>query len=225
MEDRHTSTDAIREQLMAAVTSLDGVGVRRAFDRSLQAHGVEDTVVDVAVPVLHEVGLGWQSGRLGVVHEHFASTTFRGVLTELRAPVPDRRDRTVVLGCPPRELHDLPLELFGAMLHARRWRTVSLGANTPIAALAEAVRFLQADACVLAGVRPAAFASRGPSLARLGGSVPLFLAGQGALALIEPPLGVVVLPADFRAAAHVVDQVPISTDRADALHSASSGIR
>ncbi len=103
-----------------------------------------------------------------MLHEHFVSSTFRGVLGDLRVPVQGDQARTIVLACPPHELHDLPLELFGAMLHARSWRVVSLGANTPMSAIGEAVRFLEADACVLAGVRRSAFESRLSSLARLG---------------------------------------------------------
>ena len=96
--------------------------------------GVDDTVTRVIMPVLREVGDGWESGELGVLHEHFVSSSFRGVLGELRMPVQAELARTVILACPPRELHDLPLELFGAMLHARGWRVVSLGANTPMTA-------------------------------------------------------------------------------------------
>ena len=153
------------------------------------------------MPVLREVGDGWERGDLGVLHEHFVSSTFRGVLGDLRVPVEGDQVRTVVLACPPHELHDLPLELFGAMLHARSWRVVSLGANTPMSAVGEAVRFLEADACVLAGVRRSAFESRISSLVRLGQRVPLFLAGEGALALPTPPAGVTVLPRDLRVAA------------------------
>ena len=155
---------------MAAVRDLDGPTVRDALLQSLLTSGVDDTVTEVVMPVLHDVGDGWERGDLGVLHEHFVSSTFRGVLGELRMPTQGDQLRTVVLACPPRELHDLPLELFGAMLHARWWRVVSLGANTPMVAIGEAVRFLEADACVLAGVRRSAFESRMSSLSRLGGA-------------------------------------------------------
>ena len=147
------------------------------------------------MPVLRDVGDGWERGELGVLHEHFVSSTFRGVLGGLRMPVQGERVRTVVLACPPRELHDLPLELFGAMLHARSWRVVGLGANTPMTAIADAVRHLDADACVIAGVRRSAFESRVSALRRLGERVPMFLAGEGALALATAPRGTTVLPA------------------------------
>jgi len=199
---------ATRSTVMHAVRDLDGATVRDALLQTLLTAGVDATVTEVMLPVLHDVGELWERGDLGVLHEHFVSSSFRGVLGELRMPVQGERVRTVVLACPPRELHDLPLELFGAMLHARWWRVVSLGANTPMTAVADAVRHLGADACVLAGVRRSAFESRMPSLSRLAERVPLFLAGEGALTLPSAPPGTTVLPRELRAAAGVVDAVP-----------------
>jgi methanogenic corrinoid protein MtbC1 len=200
--------EVTRRTVMTAVRALDGATVRDALLQTLLTSGVDATVTEVVMPVLRDVGDGWESGELGVLHEHFVSSSFRGVLGELRMPVQGEQVRTVVLACPPRELHDLPLELFGAMLHARWWRVVSLGANTPMTAIGEAVRYLDADACVLAGVRRSAFESRTSSLSLLAQRVPLFLAGEGALALPSPPPGTTVLPRDLRAAAGQVDAVP-----------------
>ena len=209
--DTDVDHEGTRRTVMAAVRALDGPTVRDALLQSLLTSGVDDTVTEVVMPVLHAVGDGWERGDLGVLHEHFVSSTFRGVLGELRMPMQGDQLRTVVLACPPRELHDLPLELFGAMLHARWWRVVSLGANTPMVAVGEAVRFLEADACVLAGVRRSAFESRISSLTRLAERVPLFLAGEGALTLPTPPTGATVLPRDLRGAAATVDAIAPST--------------
>lgn len=203
--DPSTDLDLARERVLAATRALDGGTVRDILLDALLVAGVDATVTRVIMPVLRTVGEDWESGRLGVVHEHFVSSVFRGVLGELRLPVQGRQARTVVLACPPRELHDLPLELFGAMLHARWWRVVSLGANTPMAAIAEATRLLTADACVIAGVRRTAFEARLSSLGRLGRSLPLFIAGEGAHLLPEVPPELMVLPDDLVEAAGVLD--------------------
>ena len=116
------------------------------------------------MPVLHDVGELWERGDLGVLHEHFVSSSFRGVLGELRMPVQGDRVRTVVLACPPRELHDLPLELFGAMLHARLVAGGEPGSQHPDGRRRRGGALPGADACVLAGVRRSAFESRMSSL-------------------------------------------------------------
>ncbi len=225
METERIGIDGTRVRVMTAVAVLDGASVREALEQCIEDHGVDTTVADVIVPVLREIGVGWRSGRLGVAHEHFASGAFRGVVGQLRARPGEGRDRTVVLACPPHELHDLPLELFGAMLSARDWRVVVLGANTPMVALGEAVRFLRADACVLAAVRPSAFESRMPSLSRLASIAPVFLAGAGSAALSVAPPGTTVLPADLRGAADVLDRVEPRFARAGAAGRATPGIR
>jgi len=222
METERIGTDVTRDRVFAAVAGLDGASLRVALERCIEDHGIDATVADVVVPVLREVGVAWRTGRLGVVHEHFASSAFRGVLGQLRARTGRGRARTAVLACPPHELHDLPLELFGAMLGDRNWRVVVLGANTPMAALGEAVHFLRADACVLAAVRPSAFQSRMPSLSRLAATTPVFLAGAGSAALAAPPPGTIVLPEDLRAAADVVDRVE---SRVDGMEPAGRGLR
>lgn len=219
--DPSTDLELARRRVMAATRELDGSTVREILLDALLVSGVDETVTRVMMPVLREVGEDWEAGRLGVVHEHFVSSAFRGVLGELRLPVHGTTPRTVVLACPPRELHDLPLELFGAMLHARWWRVVSLGANSPMTAIGEAVRFLRADACILAGVRRSAFEARVPSLTRLGGSVSLFVAGEGAKALTEPIPSVTVLPDDLVTAAELVD-LAVPGDRPDHAGSAQA---
>ena len=206
--DPHLDLSATRGRVMSATRDLDGSAVRDLLLDALLVRGVDATVSEVMMPVLREVGEDWEAGRLGVVHEHFVSGAFRGVLGELRLPVNGAQARTVVLACPPHELHDLPLELFGAMMHARWWRVVSLGANTPMTAVGDAVRFLRADACVLAGVRRSSFEARVPSLSRLARNVPVFVAGEGAYALPEPPAGTTVLPRDLVEAANTVDRLP-----------------
>lgn len=202
--------DAARATLMAAVRDLDGDAVRKLLARTLRSAGVDSTVALVMVPVLRQIGDAWASGELSVLHEHFASNTFRGVLGHVRARSSSRAERVVVLACPPGELHDLPLELFGALLRARGCRVVTLGADTPLGAIEEAVRLLDADAGVLASVRRSVFESRALMLAKLAATtrIPVFLAGQGALRLPSAPHGTTILPADMRPAAELVHALP-----------------
>ena len=206
--------DTARATLMAAVGDLDGDAVRQFLARTIRSAGVDSTVTQVLVPVLRQVGDAWASGELSVMHEHFASNTFRGVLAHVRARSPGHA-RVVVLACPPGELHDLPLELFGALLRARGWRVVTLGANTPLGAIQDAVRLLHADACVLASVRRSILESQALPLGELAATtkVPVFLAGQGAIRLPAAPHGTTILNGDMRRAAELVHALPSAPTR------------
>ncbi len=215
--------DAARAKVMTAVCDLDGDAVHRLLVRTIRSVGIDYTVTQVLVPVLRQVGEGWASGELSVMHEHFASNTFRGVVGRVSARSPGHA-RVVVLGCPPTELHDLPLELFGALLRARGWRVVTLGANTPVGAIQDAVRLLRAEACVLASVRRSVLESQARTLAELaaGTKIPVFLAGQGAIRLPAAPYGTTILPGDMRRAAELVHALPTATIR-QAGHKAVGG--
>ena len=207
--------EAARATVMAAVRDLDGEAVREVLAHLLDREGVDSAVTRLALPVLKQVGDAWAGGELSVLHEHFVSNTFRGVLGYAGAPAPTASGRVAVLACPPRELHDLPLELFGAMLRERGWQVVNLGANTPLAAMEEAAGLLDADACVLAGVRRSAFQSRMVALTRLRArvQVPVLLGGEGAVTLPSPPAGTTILPADMHRAATLVHSLPTRPQR------------
>ena len=197
--------DAACAMVMAAVRDLEGDAVRQLLARTTRSAGVDSTVTRVMVPALRQIGDAWASGELSVMHEHFASNTFRGVLAHVRARSAGHA-RVVVLACPPDELHDLPLELFGALLRVRGWRAVTLGANTPLGAVQEAVRILHADACVLASVRRSIFETQALTLAQLAATtkIPVLLAGQGAISLPAAPHGTTILHGDMRHAAELV---------------------
>ena len=80
--------EAARATVMAAVRELDGEAVREVLIRALESEGVDSAVTGVALPVLKQVGDAWERGELSVLHEHFASNTFRGVLGYAGAPSP-----------------------------------------------------------------------------------------------------------------------------------------
>jgi hypothetical protein len=206
--------DAARATVMTAVRDLDGDAVHRLLVRTIRSVGIDYAVTQVLVPVLTQIGEAWASGELSVMHEHFASNTFRGVVGRVGARSPGRA-RVVVMACPPGELHDLPLELFGALLRARGWRVVTLGANTPVGAIQDAVRLLRGDACVLASVRPSIFECQALTLAELaaGTKTPVFLAGQGAIRLPVAPHGTTILMTDMHRAAELVHAQPTATTR------------
>lgn len=197
--------DAARATVMAAVGDLDGDAVRQLLAGTIRSAGVDYTVTQVMVPALRQIGDAWASGQLSVMHEHFASNTFRGVLGHVRTRTSGHA-RVVVLACPPGELHDLPLELFGALLRARGWRVVTLGADTPLGAIQEAVRLLHADACVLASVRRSILESQALALADLAATtkIRVLLAGQGAARLPAAPHGTTILLGDMRRAAELI---------------------
>ena len=67
------------------------------------------------------------------------ANVIRGRLAGLARGWGSARGPLALLACPPGELHDLSLMMFGIVLNRNGWRVEYLGANTPIPELVRAV--------------------------------------------------------------------------------------
>lgn len=191
-----------REEIYDAVLGLDAQTIQRLVMGFKLTGGTDVVVADVLIPVLRRVGQQWEDGQLSVLHEHHASSIIRSMVAQFRRPVMRAERPTVILACPPGELHDLPAQLFSLMLLDRGMAPIVLGADTPWKATAAAVRSSAARACVLSGMKPGAIRYRHTVLKMLAGSAPVFVAGPLGEGLEVP--GVVSLSHDWRIAADVV---------------------
>jgi MerR family transcriptional regulator, light-induced transcriptional regulator len=205
-----------RADIFDAILGLDGALLHRELSDYHERHGNDSLVADVLIPVLRQVGDMWECGKLGVLHEHHASNIIRSVVGTFRRPAfDDGTASTVILACPPGELHDLPNHLFSLMLLERGLAPIVLGANTPWKALAAAVRSTDCAACVVSGINPRKIGRHKAVLSTLNGVSPVFLAGR--LAALEVP-GVRTLSDDWRHAASAVDaaaSLPRPTESVD----------
>ena len=85
-----------------------------------------------------------------------------------------------VVACPPDELHDLPLLIFGIVLNRSGWRVDYFGASTPIEELVRAVGRSRPELVVVAATTTDRFTAILAELAQLAAVAPLALAGAGA---------------------------------------------
>jgi methanogenic corrinoid protein MtbC1 len=93
-----------------------------------------------------------------------------------------------VLACPPDELHDLPLMIFGIVLNRTGWRIHFLGTSTPLDEVSRTVEASHPNLVVLAATRPGTLDPFTAQLTALARRAPLTLAGAGA----SPQLAVAV---------------------------------
>ena len=125
-------------RLLAAIGRYDEAAAHSVLDESLAAFGLEETLRQVVLPVLKEVGDGWKRGELEVGQEHFASNLIRGRLLALSRFWSRGTGPLALLACAPGEMHDITLLAFALVLRSHSWRILFLGADTPIATLARA---------------------------------------------------------------------------------------
>jgi len=186
----------LAQRLRRALDELDEPAAQQVLDRLLADFTVETALREVIVPYLRELGDRWAAGTTSVATEHFASNLLRTRLASLALGWGQGRGPIAVLACPPGERHDLPLLASGVLLHRNGWRIVYLGADTPVAELAQTVADKHPDTVVLAAVTPDRFNDCVGDLIPLARTAPLRLAGAGATADVAAAIGVTVLAAD-----------------------------
>lgn len=190
------------DDLWAGIEAFDEDAADRALVGLLWDVPLGDALSRVVIPFLTQVGDRWEDGSLSVAHEHFASNLLRRRLSALShqqevLPSPGQRRSRVLLACPPGERHDLVLLCFSLLLGEKGWRTLFLGADTPVTALVSAARTIDADAVVLAATRTTALTAHSTSLARLAEDHPVFIAGRGADEEVARMVGAELLPRDL----------------------------
>ncbi|MEP6528203.1 MAG: MerR family transcriptional regulator [Nocardioidaceae bacterium] len=194
------SADALRQ----ALDELDQPAAQGVLDRLLTDFTVESVLRDVLLPYLHELGERWDHGAISVAQEHFASHVVRGRLAGLARGWGNGRGPLALLACPPGELHDMALLVFGIVLNRSGWRVGYFGVNTPILDTIQVTSELRPTLVVLAATTPERFAAVVPELSRLAGMARLALAGAGATKDLTHSVGARLLTGDpVTAAEHI----------------------
>jgi len=168
------------DDLARSLEGYDDVGAQGALDGLLAAFSLDVVVREVLVPYLHDVGERWKRGALSVGQEHFISNVIRGRLLALSRGWDRGLGPRAVLASAEGDQHDLPVLLFGVVLRTHGWRVTFLGADTPVASLAETVRAIRPDVVVVAGTVRGVFDPIVEQLREVSKDVPLYIAGAAA---------------------------------------------
>ena len=188
-------------RLLAAIHEFDEATVQAVLDESFAAFGLEAVLRGLILPTLAQVGREWEQGTLGISQEHFASNLIRARLLSLARLWGRGTGPVALLACAPGEHHDISLLAFGLILRSHGWRILFLGADTPIATIAEAAQSTQPAVTVLVSFDPARLEAESSAVRRLAKRVPLVLSGPGATQEISTRLRVPRLDGDLVTAA------------------------
>jgi MerR family transcriptional regulator, light-induced transcriptional regulator len=99
---------------------------------------IEELYSSVLQPFLALVGSKWQAGRTKVWEEHLIVGAIRTAIEALYPKVVERKSQvkpiplTVAFFCPPEETHDVGLRMLVDRFDLRGFRTVYVGAGTPV---------------------------------------------------------------------------------------------
>lgn len=127
-----SATARHRDSLLAALVSFDEAGAAEAWSAAFDTLDILSAFDRVVVPVLHDIGDGWHSGRYTVAQEHFASNFVRGRVDNLARQVqPLPGAPVVVLACLEGEQHEIGLVMLAVLLRFHGQRVIFLGRDVP----------------------------------------------------------------------------------------------
>ncbi len=165
--------------LRRALDAFDEPAAQAVLDRLMSDLSLTAVLREVVLPYLTELGQRWEQGTASVAQEHFASNVIRGRLAGLARGWGNGHGPRAILACPPGELHDLALMVFGIILNRNGWRIDYLGTNTPVEELTGTVEARHPDLVVLAVTLPETLEPLAAQLTALARRIPLALAGPG----------------------------------------------
>jgi DNA-binding transcriptional MerR regulator len=114
---------------------------------------LEDVICHVISPAMADIGEAWETGKIDVGTEHFATNLLRHtLLTWMRTGPPAFRVNPVILACAPGELHEGSLLMMGVLLQRLRWPIVYLGQTMPLSALSPLVEALEPSMIIFVAI-------------------------------------------------------------------------
>lgn len=142
--------EALRNEWLSSCLAFNESYAEQALNQAFALYPVETVCVDLIQRGLAQVGDLWYDKRASVQQEHFTSALALRRLDALLAasPQPNRR-QTVLVGCPPRELHTFTALLLALFLRRRGLHVIYLGADVPGERFEETVAAAHADLVVL----------------------------------------------------------------------------
>jgi methanogenic corrinoid protein MtbC1 len=115
--------------------------------------GLRELYLDVFEPVQREVGLLWQTRRISVAREHFATSVTQLAMAQLYGrvfdPEAEAGERHLVAACIGDELHEIGLRMVADLAEMSGWSTQFFGANTPAHAIVQVLREEDVDVLAL----------------------------------------------------------------------------
>ncbi|NNM31754.1 MAG: hypothetical protein HKO53_01725 [Gemmatimonadetes bacterium] len=129
--------------------------LERLLTRSALAYRTDEFIRVLLVPLLTEIGISWQSGRLGPSSEHVASVTIRRFLEWLTSSIQvEENAPLVVTGTPTGQRHEFGALLAGVVAAEEQWRVRFLGPDLPASEIAKGAGAFGADAVALSALFP-----------------------------------------------------------------------
>lgn len=182
------SVAGMRDALARAVHGYDTAGAEEVLDTAIARLGVAFALEEMVLPVLRDLGEGWERDPSLISAEHFATNTLRPRLMRLLTTARSATAPRCIAAAPEPEDHELGVLSAAAVAADLGFRVTYLGARTPSVALERSVATLRPDVVLVGAVTARAgraFCDAPPAL----GEARLVVGGPGFAGLddVLPP--------------------------------------
>jgi len=172
------TTQRLHDALARAVRTFDASAAEEALDEALARLGVAYALEDVVMPMLRDLGEGWEDDPALIAAEHFATNALRPRLHRLLSGARSASAPTCIAAAPDQEDHELGVLAAAAVASDLGFRVTYLGSRTPSAALERSVATLRPDVVLVGAITAHAgrsFCASPPDI----GSARLVVGGPG----------------------------------------------
>ncbi len=130
-----------------AMINFDQSLFQKTYSGLLAEKSFREIFWEVFMPLLHELGLLWQSDTIGPAHEHFITHLIKQKIytstEKLQALEPSREDKVFVLYLPENEIHEIGLLFVYYELVLRGYKTIFLGQTIPLESLVDLKKYYE----------------------------------------------------------------------------------
>lgn len=148
LSENSNSFSAQVKSLSKAMFALDEAGFNRILADSILRSGLEDTMIRLVFPFLHQIGVLWVTGAIHPAHEHFITNLIRQklfVAIDAQTGKTQEKGKKFLLFLPESEPHEIGLLFANYMLRARGHDVVYLGQNLPFEDLRHVFDFYEPE--------------------------------------------------------------------------------
>ncbi len=130
------STTGYENFLITCMYEFDSKQFNLLYNRLIAEFSFREVFNNLFIPLLHKIGLQWQTNTLTPAHEHFISNL---IFQKLHVNIDSvaqmnytRSEPTYILFLPQHEIHELGLLYLNYELTLKGYKTIYLGKNIPL---------------------------------------------------------------------------------------------
>ena len=144
VSEKSAKTHAINAFKMAMM-NFDQTLFFNTYNSLLSEKSFREVFFDVIMPLMHEIGLLWQTDTISPAHEHFITYLIKQKLLinteKIQVLEPTKSDKVFVLYLPMNEIHELGLMYLNYEILLNGYKTIFLGESVPTESLKDIKRY------------------------------------------------------------------------------------